>query len=48
MIQLAVEVADYGSRKLPEEMLASEEEHQHRLESQLEIIRQVGEADYLA
>jgi bacterioferritin len=31
-----------------EEMLTSEEEHQHWLESQLELIRQVGEANYLA
>jgi len=31
-----------------EEMLASEEEHLHWLESQLELIKQVGEANYLA
>jgi len=48
MIKLAVEAADNGSRKMLEEMLASEEEHQHWLESQLELIRQVGEANYLA
>jgi bacterioferritin len=48
MIQLAVDVADNGSRKMLEEMLASEEEHQHWLESQLELIHQVGEANYLA
>jgi bacterioferritin len=48
MIALAVEVSDNGSRQMLEEMLASEEEHQHWLESQLELIRQVGEASYLA
>ena len=48
MIQLAVKVADNGSRKMLEEMLASEEEHQHWLESQLELVRQVGESNYLA
>ena len=48
MVALAVEVGDNGSRQMLEEMLASEEEHQHWLESQLELIRQVGEANYLA
>jgi bacterioferritin len=48
MIELAVEVVDNGTRKMLEEMLASEEEHQHWLESQLELIRQVGEPNYLA
>ena len=48
MIALAVEVSDNGSRQMLEEMLVSEEEHQHWLESQLELIRQVGEASYLA
>jgi bacterioferritin len=46
-IALAVEVGDNGSRQLLEQMLVSEEEHQHWLESQLELIRQVGEANYL-
>jgi bacterioferritin len=44
MIALAVEVGDNGSRQMLEEMLASEEEHQHWLESQLELIKQVDEA----
>lgn len=48
MIALAVEVSDNGSRQVLEEMLASEEEHLHWLESQLELIEQVGEANYLA
>jgi bacterioferritin len=48
MIKLATDVGDNGSRRMLEEMLASEEEHQHWLESQLELIRQVGEPNYLA
>ena len=48
MVALAVEVGDNGSRQMLEEMLVSEEEHQHWLESQLELIKQVGEANYLA
>ena len=47
MVGLAVEVGDNGSRQMLEEMLVSEEEHQHWLESQLELIHQVGEANYL-
>ena len=48
MIALGVEVCNNGSRQTLEEMPVSEEEHQHWLESQLELIRQVGEANYLA
>ena len=48
MIALAVEVGDNGSRQMLEEMLVSEEEHQHWLESQVELSKQVGEANYLA
>jgi bacterioferritin len=48
LIALAVEGGDNGTRQMLEEMLASEEEHQHWLESQLELIKQVGEANYLA
>ena len=48
MIAHAVEIGDNGSRQMLEEMLASEEEHLHWLESQLELIKQVGEANYLA
>jgi bacterioferritin len=47
LIALAVEVHDNGSRQILETMLVSEEEHQHWLESQLELIKQVGEANYL-
>ncbi|MEA2627249.1 MAG: bacterioferritin [Candidatus Binatota bacterium] len=47
-IALAVEAADNGTRDLLEEMLRSEEEHLDWLESQLELVRQVGEENYLA
>ena len=47
-IALAVEVADNTTRELLEEMLVSESEHVVWLESQIELIRQVGEANYLA
>jgi bacterioferritin len=46
-IALAVEVGDNGSREMLETMLVSEEEHLQWLESQLELIKQVGEANYL-
>jgi bacterioferritin len=47
-IGLAVKVKDNGSRELIEEILTSEEEHVDWLEAQLELIRQVGEQNYLA
>ncbi len=47
-IALAVEIGDNGSRELMEELLVSEEEHADWLEAQLELIRQVGEQNYLA
>jgi bacterioferritin len=47
-IALCVERADNGSRELLEKILHGEEEHADWLESQLELIRQVGEAHYLA
>lgn len=40
--------ADNGSRELLEDILEGEEEHADWLESQLELINQVGEAHYLA
>jgi bacterioferritin len=43
-----VERADNGSRELLEKILHGEEEHADWLESQLELISQVGEAHYLA
>ena len=47
-IALAVEVGDNGSRELLEKILVSEEEHADSLEAQLELIKQVGEQNYLA
>lgn len=41
-------VEDYATRKLFEEMIASEEEHLDWLENQLEAIRQVGLELYLS
>jgi bacterioferritin len=43
-----VEQSDIGSRVLLEEILEGEEHHADWLETQLELIRQVGEAPYLA
>ncbi len=40
--------ADHGSRQLLERILAGEEEHADWLESQLELVRQLGEPLYLA
>jgi bacterioferritin len=47
-IALAVEVGDNTTRDLLEDILESEEDHVDWLESQLELIRQVGEQNYLA
>ena len=47
-VALAVEKGDNGSRELLEELLTGEEEHSDWLESQLELIRQVGLENYLA
>jgi bacterioferritin len=47
-IELAVQVGDNTTRELLEDMLKSEEEHVDWLESQLELIKQVGEQNYLA
>jgi bacterioferritin len=41
-------VGDNATRELLEDMLKSEEDHVDWLESQLELIRQVGEQNYLA
>ena len=37
-----------GTRELLEDILEGEEEHADWLETQLELIRQIGEAHYLA
>ncbi len=47
-IALASEAGDNGSRDLFEDILESEEDHVNWLEAQLELIRQVGEENYLA
>ncbi len=47
-IALCTEVGDNGSREVAEHILAGEEEHADWLETQLELIRQIGEANYLA
>ena len=41
-------LSDNGSRDLLEEILVSEEGHVDWIEAQLELIRQAGEANYLA
>ena len=47
-IALCTELGDHGSREVAESILAGEEEHADWLETQLELIRQVGEAHYLS
>jgi bacterioferritin len=47
-IALAVEKGDNGTRELFERRLVGEESHADWLESQIELIRQVGVENYLA
>ena len=47
-IGLCSEVGDNGSRELLERILSGEEAHADWIETQLELIRQMGEAHYLA
>ena len=47
-IALCTEVGDHGSREVAETILAGEEEHAEWLETQLGLIGQIGEANYLA
>lgn len=47
-IALAVEHADNGTRELLEDILEGEEDHADWIETQLELIGQVGEPFYLA
>ncbi len=47
-IKLARELGDNGSAELLEHILVSEEEHIDWLEAQLELLKQVGEQNYLA
>ena len=47
-IARCTDAGDNGTRELLEKILEGEEEHADWLETQLELIRQVGEAHYLA
>jgi len=47
-IAKCVQLGDNGSRDLLAEILEGEEKHADWLESQLELIRQIGDAAYLA
>ena len=47
-IALCTSEGDSGSRELLEKILLGEEEHADWLEAQLELVRQVGDAHYLA
>jgi len=47
-IKLARDLGDNGSAELLEDILKSEEEHIDWLEAQLELVKQVGEQNYLA
>lgn len=47
-IQHCREVGDNGTRELLEDILVGEEEHLDWLESQLDLLEQTGEANYLA
>ena len=47
-IARSVALGDNGSRELLEEILTGEESHADWLESQLELVRQLGDAHYLA
>ncbi|MBL8610605.1 MAG: bacterioferritin [Myxococcales bacterium] len=47
-IQTCRDVGDNGTEALLTKILTSEEEHADWLEAQLELVKQVGEANYLA
>jgi bacterioferritin len=47
-IATCIDSGDHGSRELLDHILEGEEEHADWLETQLELVRQVGEAHYLA
>jgi bacterioferritin len=47
-IALCTELGDHGSRELLEEILESEEDHLDWLETQLALIKSLGEEQYLA
>lgn len=47
-IELCRGLGDNGSRELLEKILAAEEKHAHWIETQIELVKQVGEQNYLA
>lgn len=47
-IKVCTEAGDFSSRVLLEKILVSEDEHTDWLEAQLELVKQVGEANYLS
>ena len=47
-IEASRKAGDNGSEDLMKRILVSEEEHVDWLETQLELIRQIGEQNYLA
>lgn len=47
-IETCRQIGDNGSQHLLEEILVSEENHVDWLEAQLELVKQVGEGNYLA
>jgi bacterioferritin len=47
-IETARAAGDHGSRELLERILISEEHHTNWIETQLELIKQIGETNYLA
>ena len=47
-IQICIEQADFASKELLENILVNEEEHTDWLESQLHIIKEIGEENYLS
>ncbi len=47
-IKVCRDLGDNGSRDLLEKILVAEEEHVDWLETQLELVKQLGEAQYLA
>jgi len=47
-IEVCRSLADNGSRELLEDILKAEEDHINWIEAQLELLRQVGDAQYLA
>ena len=47
-VELCVKLGDNGSRELLEGILVGEEGHADWLETQLELVRQLGDANYLS